>query len=142
MVFKRIISREGDVPWGETGMTSKKWLKVPVEEVFIDQLIATQPGVLLHALSDEYTQAAVGGDRYPHVIFWHGEYYLEDGHHRVVRTLLRGRATIEARVLTPPKRPAKMKVNEKDTRECGWMGCGNPQCEPVCAGLTRKDVHV
>jgi hypothetical protein len=39
-------------------------------------------------------------------------------------------------------RPARMKVNESDSRECGWMGCGNPHCEPVCAGLTRKDAHV
>jgi hypothetical protein len=29
-------------------------------------------------------------------------------------------------------RPAKMAV---DARECGWMGCVNPDCEPVCAGL-------
>jgi hypothetical protein len=31
-------------------------------------------------------------------------------------------------------RPAKMAV---DARECGWMGCGNPDCEPVCAGLPK-----
>ncbi len=26
-----------------------------------------------------------------------------------------------------------------DTRECGWMGCGNGICEPVCAGIDNPD---
>lgn len=28
-----------------------------------------------------------------------------------------------------------------DSRECGWMGCGDPRCEPVCAGVARDDGH-
>lgn len=26
----------------------------------------------------------------------------------------------------------------KDHRECGWLGCGDSQCEPVCAGVARR----
>lgn len=24
---------------------------------------------------------------------------------------------------------------KSDTRECGWLGCGDARCEPVCAGV-------
>jgi len=116
MPFKRIISRDNGVPWGETGMTSKKWLKVETESIPVSMLIATQPGVLLHALSEEYSGEPIGGDKHPHVIYWRGEYYLEDGHHRVLRAMLRGEKSVEVRVLTAPRRPAKMKTSEPDTR--------------------------
>ncbi|MGN6589493.1 MAG: hypothetical protein ACTHKE_04300 [Sphingomicrobium sp.] len=57
-------------------MTSAKWLDIPTAILPIRELIATQPGVLLHA------------------------HYLEDGHHRVVRARLNGRRAIRARVLS------------------------------------------
>jgi hypothetical protein len=97
-MFKAIISRDNGCPWGETGMTSGKWLDIPTTLVPIRELIATQPGVLLHALSDE-APTPVGGDRFPHVIRWQGSLYLEDGHHRVVRARLNGRRAVRARVL-------------------------------------------
>lgn len=28
-----------------------------------------------------------------------------------------------------------------DTRECGWLGCGNPLCEPYCAGVPLYPKH-
>lgn len=78
-------------------MSSAKWLGVMPEVVTIEDLTATQPGVLLHALIGVGTP--VGGDPLPHVIDWRGVRYLEDGHHRVMRALLRGEHTIVARVL-------------------------------------------
>ena len=108
MPFKRIISRDNGTPWGKTGMTSKKWLKVKTVNVKISDLIATQPGVLLHALSLDWRETPVGGDKYPHVISWRGELYLEDGHHRVIRSLLKGKRKVKVRVLTAPRRSAKM----------------------------------
>lgn len=27
----------------------------------------------------------------------------------------------------------------KDTRECGWMGCGKPECSDLCAGVPADD---
>jgi len=97
-MFKAIISRVGGCPWGATGMTSATWLGVPVETFAIADLTATQDGVYFHALAAG--PAPVGGDPYPHVIEWAGGLYLEDGHHRVVRALLAGQATIEARRVT------------------------------------------
>jgi len=99
MPFKRIVSREDGEPWGDTGMSSLTWLSVPPANVVIADLIATQPGVLLHALARDYDETPIGGDVYPHVILWDGELYLEDGHHRVVRRLLRGKKKVMARVI-------------------------------------------
>ena len=98
-MFKAIISRDNGCPWGETGMSTAKWLRIPVRELPIADLIATQPGVLLHALHDD-APTPVGGDPMPHVIAWQGQHYLEDGHHRVVKRRLDGHTTVVARVLT------------------------------------------
>lgn len=32
----------------------------------------------------------------------------------------------------------KPPVEQVDRRECGWLGCGRPECEPVCAGLPPR----
>jgi hypothetical protein len=97
-MFKAIISRDAGCPWGNSGQTSATWLNVPVVELPISDLVATQPGVLLHALSAE-SPSPVGGDLYPHVILYDGIHYLEDGHHRVVRARLAGRSTVHVRLL-------------------------------------------
>ena len=96
-MFKAIISRDNGEPWGPTGMSSSKWLRQPVQTFRIADLIATQPGILLHALTEGITP--VGTDHYPHVIHWQGNAYLEDGHHRVVRAAINGERTVVARVL-------------------------------------------
>jgi hypothetical protein len=96
-VFKRIISRENGTPWPATEMTSEKWLHVPVSYLKIKDLIATQDGVYFHALRNKHQ--TLGIDKYPHVVLWNDEYYLEDGHHRVMRAVLKGQKKIFARVL-------------------------------------------
>lgn len=97
-LFKDIVSRDAGTPWGETGMTPRKWYEVPTEIVVIRELIATQPGLYLRALMDP--SLPVGGDPLPHVIAWRGEMYLEDGHHRAMQAHLSGAKTMLARVLT------------------------------------------
>lgn len=98
MAFRGIISRDEGEPWGPTGMTSARWLEVPITTVRIADLVATQPGLLLHALV-EGSSVPVGGDALPHVIQWRSVLYLEDGHHRAIRALLDGHETMAARVL-------------------------------------------
>lgn len=79
-------------------MTSRKWLDVPIRKVRIADLIAMQDGIYFAPLmTDDVTP--VGGDRYPHVVEWRGQLYLEDGHHRATKAMLRHQATILARVL-------------------------------------------
>lgn len=97
-MFRGVISREHGEPWGLTGMTSALWLGQPVRRFRIDELVATQAGVLFDGLLRPEV-APVGGDDYPHVIVWNGSNFLEDGHHRAVRRLIAGRRTIEARWL-------------------------------------------
>lgn len=81
------------------GMTTQRWVaEVPVEPVRISELTATQPGVLLHALFND-SPVPVSGDQLPHVVAFDGRFYLEDGHHRAVRVLLRGGDLMNARVL-------------------------------------------
>lgn len=29
-----------------------------------------------------------------------------------------------------------------DNRECGWLGCGRPECEPVCKGIPAPETDV
>lgn len=100
MVFKGVISRDNGEPWGATGMSSAKWLTIPTELVRLADLFATQPGVYFEALIKP--GMPVGGDEYPHVVCWHGESFLEDGHTRAMRAALRGEYLIEARVLVLP----------------------------------------
>jgi hypothetical protein len=96
-MFAGIISRDHGCPWPDTGMTSTQWLTVPASEVTIAELTATQPGLLLQALTGEPNP--IGGDPTPHVIQWDGNLYLEDGHHRAARAALAGHTSITARVL-------------------------------------------
>lgn len=83
--------------WPSQGMTSDKWLDVPVQIVWVQDLIATQDGVYLDPIIRP--GMPVGGDSYPHVVFWQGKYFLEDGHHRVMRLVIDGAVMIRARVL-------------------------------------------
>jgi hypothetical protein len=95
-VFKGIDTTR---PWPKAGMTTEKWKQVPLFDVDIHQLIATQDGVKLFPLIvGEPTSYC--GDPHPHVVSWRGNLFLEDGHHRAVRTLIRGYTKIFARVLT------------------------------------------
>lgn len=86
--------------WMSQGMTTERWMtEIPVEVVRIGELIATQSGVLLHALMEPAPESR-SGDPTPHVLRFNGRLYLEDGHHRVVRARLRGQLYVYARVLS------------------------------------------
>jgi hypothetical protein len=82
--------RQGTVSrdWPEQGMTTETWRHIDPCVVTIADLIPTQPGILFAGLHN--TRTREGGDTLPHVIEWHGNLYLEDGHHRVVRAALDG----------------------------------------------------
>lgn len=94
------MSRDDGVPWGRpTGLTSLTWLSIPTQVVYIDSLIAMQEGVYFAPLIDpRHRETAL--DRFPHVVRFDGESYLEDGHTRTVKAMLLGKRYIVARVLT------------------------------------------
>jgi hypothetical protein len=99
--FSRLISRDEGSPWGSTGLSTRSWLLIPVRDVLIGDLVATQDGIYLEPLIRE-RDSSWCGDPWPHVVAWRGHLYLEDGHHRVIRAALAGRIRVEARVFSVP----------------------------------------
>lgn len=94
-MFKRVISRDKGCPWGTTGLSTQTWLHVPLNWVKMSDLIATQPGIMFDGILHPQKQV----DPHPHVVVWDDEFYLEDGHHRVVRQMIQGVELLHARVL-------------------------------------------
>lgn len=83
--------------WPPAGMTSARWLAVPVRRIPLEQLTVTQEGIYLRPLIAPTTP--VGGDPLPHAVLWNGRLLLEDGHHRAVRAAIRGDRALDVRVL-------------------------------------------
>ncbi|MGI5951266.1 MAG: type II toxin-antitoxin system VapB family antitoxin [Brooklawnia sp.] len=94
MIFKRV----GDGrPYPDHGYAQRDWATVAPQQVRLDQLVTTRRTLDLDALLDE--DSTFYGDLFAHVVFWQGEYYLEDGLHRALRAALHQRQTVHARVL-------------------------------------------
>ena len=88
-------------PYPEHTLTMREWSKIEPREVRLDQLVTTRSTLDLHTLlADDST---LYGDLFPHVVFWHGSLYLEDGLQRTLRAALQGRDIIHARVLELPQ---------------------------------------
>jgi hypothetical protein len=87
-------------PYPPTGLTTALWASVPVEPVPLAELVTTQAHLDLAALLDDTVRP--GSDLRPHVVEHDGVLYLEDGHHRCARAVLRGMTHVRARVLRRP----------------------------------------
>lgn len=73
-------------PYPPTGLTTKRWAgEVPPRDVNFADVFLTQPGVRVGPLFGVTDRVS---DSYPHVVYWRGFLYLEDGHHRVVRAAM------------------------------------------------------
>ncbi len=94
MIFKSV----GDGrPYPEHGLGPAQWAGLAPRQVRLADLVTTKRTLDLDALLDE--QSTFYGDLFAHVVRWGGQYYLEDGLHRALRTALHGRAVLHARVL-------------------------------------------
>ncbi|MDR2381255.1 MAG: type II toxin-antitoxin system VapB family antitoxin [Bifidobacteriaceae bacterium] len=94
MIFKAIADGR---PYPDHGFaTSRQWARVPPRQVRLAELVTTKSTLDLASLLAE--DSTFYGDLFAHVVYWRGEYYLEDGLHRAVRAALRGRGTLHARV--------------------------------------------
>lgn len=97
VIFKRVGSAR---PYPDPGLSAAQWMQLPPQQLRIAELVTTKDVLHLEAvLSDDST---FFGDLFAHVIYWQGEYYLEDGLHRALRAALQQRTTIHARVYTIP----------------------------------------
>lgn len=95
MIFKSV--GEGR-PYPDHGLVSTRdWATVPPRQVRLEDLTTTKATLDLTALLAE--DSTFYGDLFPHVVHFQGEYYLEDGLHRAVRTALHHRSIMHARVL-------------------------------------------
>jgi hypothetical protein len=75
-------------PYPPTGLTTARWIaEVPAFPVRFENIVLTQTGVRIAPLFG-ITDPHSAGDTTPHIVAWQGQFYLEDGHHRVVRAAL------------------------------------------------------
>ncbi|MGW3484031.1 type II toxin-antitoxin system VapB family antitoxin [Rhodococcus indonesiensis] len=93
MIFKGV--RDGK-PYPDHGLSLRDWAQIPPRQVRLDQIVTTTKVLELDRLLSE--DSTFYGDLFPHAVQWKGVLYLEDGLHRAVRSALRNRTVLHARV--------------------------------------------
>lgn len=93
MIFKGV--RDGK-PYPDHGMSTRDWSKIPPRQIRLDEIVTVTTVLELDRLLSE--DSTFYGDLFPHIVCWRGNCYLEDGLHRAVRSALRGRPVLHARV--------------------------------------------
>ncbi|AUH68561.1 MULTISPECIES: type II toxin-antitoxin system VapB family antitoxin [Gordonia] len=105
MIFKGV--REGR-PYVDHGLTAREWAQIPPRQFRLDQLTTVTTVLALDKLLSE--DSTFYGDLFAHVVLFEGNLYLEDGLHRAVRSALRNRTIIHARMLDLDERIAAGRV--------------------------------
>jgi len=93
VIFKGV--RDGK-PYPEHSLAHRDWAKIPPQQVRLDEIVTTTTVLALDKLLSE--DSTFYGDLFPHAVRWRGTLYLEDGLHRAVRSALRGRTVLHARI--------------------------------------------
>ena len=93
MIFKGV--RDGK-PYPDHGLASRDWAKIPPRQFRLDQLTTVTTVLALDKLLSE--DSTFYGDLFAHIVQYEGVLYLEDGLHRAVRSALRNRTIIHARL--------------------------------------------
>jgi Arc/MetJ family transcription regulator len=94
MIFKGV--RDGK-PYPDHGLSYRDWSRIPPRQIRLDELVTTTTVLALDRLLSE--DSTFYGDLFPHAVNWQGVCYLEDGLHRAVRSALRNRTVLHARLL-------------------------------------------
>ncbi|PYE15479.1 Arc/MetJ family transcription regulator [Williamsia limnetica] len=94
VIFKGV--RDGK-PYPDHQLSIRDWAKIPPRQLRLDQLITVTTVLALDKLLSE--DSTFYGDLFAHAVRWNGDMYLEDGLHRAVRSALRNRHVIHARLL-------------------------------------------
>ncbi|BBZ08397.1 hypothetical protein MDOR_25660 [Mycolicibacterium doricum] len=93
MIFKGV--RDGK-PYPEHGLSYREWSRIPPRQIRLDEIVTTTTVLALDRLLSE--DSTFYGDLFPHAVRWQGVIYLEDGLHRAVRSALRNRTVLHARL--------------------------------------------
>ncbi|WP_035719969.1 type II toxin-antitoxin system VapB family antitoxin [Gordonia shandongensis] len=115
MIFKGVMDGK---PYPDHGLTPREWAQIPPRQIRLDELITVTTVLALDKLLSE--DSTFYGDLFAHVIAYEGDLYLEDGLHRAVRSALRNRTIIHARLLDLDARIA-----------AGFSPAPRPAAEPV-----------
>lgn len=94
MIFKGV---QDGRPYPALGLSARDWAQIPPRQFRLDQLITVTSVLALDKLLSE--DSTFYGDLFAHVVHYRGELYLEDGLHRAVRSALRNRTIVHARLL-------------------------------------------
>lgn len=94
VIFKGV--RDGK-PYPDHQSSIRDWATIPPRQLRLDQLITVTTVLALDKLLSE--DSTFYGDLFAHAVRWQGDIYLEDGLHRAVRSALRNRHVIHARLL-------------------------------------------
>ncbi|GAA3956686.1 type II toxin-antitoxin system VapB family antitoxin [Gordonia caeni] len=94
MIFKGV--QEGR-PYPDLNLSPREWAQIPPRQFRLDELITVTTVLALDKLLSE--DSTFYGDLFAHVVQYRGELYLEDGLHRAVRSALRNRTIVHARLL-------------------------------------------
>ncbi|GEE03531.1 hypothetical protein nbrc107696_39770 [Gordonia spumicola] len=93
MIFKGVHDGK---PYPDHGLTPREWAKIPPRQFRLDQLTPVTTVLALDKLLSE--DSTFYGDLFAHIVQFESVMYLEDGLHRAVRSALRNRTTIHARL--------------------------------------------
>lgn len=94
MIFKKVSD---GTPYPDHEFTITDWGNLPPSQIELAELTTTKQSLDLQTLlADDST---FFGDLFSHVVKWNGDYYLEDGLHRAVRSALQQRTLLHARIL-------------------------------------------
>lgn len=69
-----------DRPYSQLRLVSVQWYTIAPELMHFSQLWLTQSHLNIEGVLGKQ----FSNDPYPRVVEWHGAYYVEDGHHRLV----------------------------------------------------------
>lgn len=113
VIFKQVS--EG-TPYPDHEFTITDWGNLPPSQIELDKLTTTKKSLDLETLlADDST---FFGDLFSHVVKWQGEYYLEDGLHRAVRSALQKRDSLHARILDLDESdPAELREQWRHSRD-------------------------
>lgn len=139
MIFKGV--REGR-PYPDHALTHRGWAKIPPRQFRLDELITVTTVLALDKLLSE--DSTFYGDLFSHVVRYDGNLYLEDGLHRAVRSALRNRTVIHARMLDLDAldlRPGAPPLDEQlgtETEELPAVSAAPPPGESPASGVHRR----
>lgn len=127
MIFKRV--RDGK-PYPDHDVSGRTWASIPPRQFRLGELSTTTTVLALDRLLSE--DSTFYGDLFAHVVKWQGELYLEDGLHRAVRSALRNRNVIHARMLDLDAfDPTNGPVRGADARGRHRSGGPSPRAAPA-----------